>query len=153
MGDTTFWPYAHKSHPCFWGILIYAHSQTWYHLEAIDITFHICAHAFLPFLWGTRAWIHSKTYINTMHIKQSLQSMSYKLVRYHYTYAPRPIQGNIGILIRLTQSIHPSWCYAYFCFVSRFCPIGYNSLNVHILSIKVNINIMPYSVLILSFYN
>jgi hypothetical protein len=40
-----------------------------------------------------------KLYINAMHTKQSTQSMSYKLVRYHYTYAPYPILGNIGILI------------------------------------------------------
>jgi len=109
----------------------YTHTPklTWYHLEAIDIKFQICAHAFLPFLWGTGAWIHSKTLhqynahktINTINVIQ--------LVRYHYTYAPRPILGNIGIPICLAQSIHPSQCHAYFCFVSRSCPIGINHVS------------------------
>jgi hypothetical protein len=47
-------------------------------------------------------------------------------VQYHHTYAPRPILGNIVIPIRLAQSIHPSQCYACFCFISCFCLIGIN---------------------------
>jgi hypothetical protein len=36
---------------------------------------------------------------------------------------------SIGIPIHLAQSIHPSQCYACFCFVSRFCPIGINLVS------------------------
>jgi hypothetical protein len=84
----------------------------------------------MHFFCSYKEYVHEytpKLYINTMHTKQSVQSMSYKLVQYYYTYAPCPIPGNIGIPI--CQSIHPSQCYACFCFVSRFCPMGINLVS------------------------
>jgi hypothetical protein len=142
MVDTMSLPYAHMSHPYFWGILIYSHSQT-------------CTHAFLSYLRGIRAYIHSKplhqydsnnttnsfnvilrSRIHTWHSGHLGNScnthskfmpshgMQYKLVEYHYTYVPHPIPGNIDIPIRLApticnQIIHHNTMHA-ICFVSCF---------------------------------
>jgi hypothetical protein len=76
--------------------------------------------------------------------------MQYKLVEYHYTYVRRPIPGNIGIPIRLAQSImsnqfiHHNAMHA-LCFVSCFfaCKAttpglifdarSYNFLHLHLI--------------------
>jgi hypothetical protein len=55
--------------------------------------------------------------------------MPYKPAKYHYTYVPRPIPGNIGIPIHLAQPIihHNAMHARYFIFISL--PPGYNPMT------------------------
>jgi hypothetical protein len=54
------------------------------------------------------------------------RSMPYKPAEYHYTYVPCPISGNVGIPIRLAQSIIHHNAMHGCCFVYVSLPAGYN---------------------------
>jgi hypothetical protein len=60
-------------------------------------------------------------------------SMPYKPAEYHYKYVPCPIPGNIGISIRLAQSIiHHNDMHAC-CFVFVSLPAGYNPQDLFLM--------------------